>query len=476
MYYVVFLIPILQALELPLAPYNVKVFCRQGRRYTRRVQTALQCSSSTTSCGYLEFNAPDVTKGVDKIGVYECVDNGILQSSDDDLEENNQKLFSQICGAVPQCSHLNLDKLNPAFVKYIIVQHGIQLEALTSRTVRFCCSLFHHTLQRLVTSEKDRLPSISAPPVHCQSEVCGAEAVGCLLHSTSSADSSQEYDEYHEGKRKSHKHRLGKRQADDYDQGIDAVQLFFDFDESAEDGPSLELATRAPPIVRPTIASTRTPEVKRPSAKVSIAPSNDTTTTRRSPSKDEDYEDLNETEETHCVYRHLNDEMYRYCLLVHQKKDGDRCYYHDGHTICCCFVHPDKETCDPTEIDLVRPPPPSKIPSIRVTPPTDISTTTRTAKKSDSPTTSSTSTTTTTTTSTTTTTPPTTTIRSRSTSRRILTIKPKPASNRCRIIYPKKKVNGSKSRPVLICDCAFSLTKHLTFIVLFFHILSFYLF
>ncbi|VDO27683.1 unnamed protein product [Haemonchus placei] len=299
-------------------------------------------------------------------------------------------MFSQICGAVPQCSHLNLDKLNPAFVKYIIVQH----ELLRVTLLRFCCSLFHHTLQRLVTSEKDRLPSISAPPVHCQSEVCGAEAVGCLL----AADSSEEYDEYHEGKRKSHKHRLGKRQADDYDQGIDAVQV--------RDTDKLVLC------------------LKRPSAKVSTASSsNDTTITQRSPSKDEDYEDLNETEETHCVYRHLNDEMYRYCLLVHQKKDGDRCYYHDGHTICCCFVHPDKETCDPTEIDLVRPPPPSRIPSIRVTPPTDINSLTLI-------TTSSTSTTSTTTTTTTTTTPPTTTIRSRSTSRRILTIKPKPASNR----------------------------------------------
>ncbi|ETN75004.1 hypothetical protein NECAME_12573 [Necator americanus] len=72
-------------------------------------------------------------------------------------------------------------------------------------------------------------------------------------------------------------------------------------------------------------------------------------------------------EETHCVYRHLNDEMYRYCLLVHQKKDGDRCYYHEAHTICCCFVPPDKETCDPMELDLVRPPVPTKLPDIHIT-------------------------------------------------------------------------------------------------------------
>ncbi|VDO19687.1 unnamed protein product [Heligmosomoides polygyrus] len=158
-----------------------------------------------------------------------------------------KKLFSQICGAVAQCSHLNLDILNPAFVKYLVLHHDIQLESLTSRTIRFCCSLFHHTLQKLVTSEKDRLPSISATPIHCQSELCGEEAVGCLFHSKSEFLSSEEYDE-----------------------------------EDGDDGQG-EL------------------------------------TVRRQKAKQNDDE-----EESYCVYRHLNDEMYRYCLLVHQKKDGDR--------------------------------------------------------------------------------------------------------------------------------------------------------
>ncbi|RCN42115.1 hypothetical protein ANCCAN_11908 [Ancylostoma caninum] len=126
MYFVVFLVRILQALELPLAPYNVKVFCRQGRRYNRQVQTALECSSSTTACGFFEFSGPDYQKGINKIGVYECVDNGILHVSDSDEEDNNIELFSELCGAVPQCSSLSLDSLNPAFVKYLIIHHGIQ--------------------------------------------------------------------------------------------------------------------------------------------------------------------------------------------------------------------------------------------------------------------------------------------------------------------------------------------------------------
>ncbi|KAK5981815.1 hypothetical protein GCK32_000340 [Trichostrongylus colubriformis] len=454
MYYVVFLIPILQALELPLAPYNVRVFCRQGRRYSRRVQTTLQCSSSTTACGYLEFNAPDVTKGVNKIGIYECVDNGILQDSGDDLEEDNQKLFSQICGPVPQCSHLNLDTLNADFVKYLTVQHGIQLEALTSHTIRFCCSLFHHTLQRLVTSEKDKLPSTSALPVHCQSEICGPEAVGCLLHSTGISESSEDYSEYYERRRKAHIHRISKRQAEEYDEGIDAVQLFFDFEESTENDPSLKIVTGVSSGVNPSAkVSPSTPEVKKPLARVHVTSSwNQSTTTRLAPLKNEEY-DLAESEETHCVYRHLNDELYRYCLLVHQKKGGDRCYYHEGHTICCCFVHPDKETCDPTDLDLIRPPPPSKLPPIRVTPRPNLGAThIRTGPQSSTSasTTTSTSTTTTITTPTITTPTTTTTIRTVFKPRRIHTVKPKSNDKRCRFTYPRKKVKGSNARPVRV--------------------------
>ncbi|KAK6018492.1 hypothetical protein OSTOST_15918, partial [Ostertagia ostertagi] len=154
--------------------------------------------------------------------------------------------------------------------------------------------------------------------------------------------------------------------------------------------------------------------------------------------------DLDESEETHCVYRHLNDELYRYCLLVHQKKDGDRCYYHEGHTICCCFVHPDKETCDPTEIDLIRPPPPSKLPSIRVTPRPNIGTSARTTTKIGGFTSFNSST----------------------------TNAPTSTTSTCRISYPRKKVNGSKARPVLVCDSAHSIALYFLFSVLFFHILS----
>lgn len=41
-----------------------------------------------------------------------------------------------------------------------------------------------------------------------------------------------------------------------------------------------------------------------------------------------------------CVYPHLNDELYRYCLMVHERKSEHGCWSHNGHTVCCCFVRP----------------------------------------------------------------------------------------------------------------------------------------
>lgn len=453
MYIILLLIPVFHALELPLAPYNVKVFCRQGRRYSRRVQTALQCSSSTTACGYFEFSSPDTKTGVNSVGIYECVDNGILQTTNDDLEEDNSKLFSQICGAVAQCSHLNLDILNPAFVKYLVLHHDIQLESLTSRTIRFCCSLFHHTLQKLVTSEKDRLPSISATPIHCQSELCGEEAVGCLFHSKSEFLSSEEYDEEDGDDGQGEvtvRRQKAKRQTNEY-QEIDAVQLSFDFNEELEeeedDDHSLQLVTRAPHRPSPSSHSLRPPELKLSLTAVTTSQGRSQPNTTLSTTPKYTKSENDDEEESYCVYRHLNDEMYRYCLLVHQKKDGDRCYYHDGHTICCCFVPPDKETCDPTEVDLKQPPVSPKLPSIRVTPRPKTAILASTRAIPAAPTTTTTAAPSTTTVSTTTTSP-----KSPSSKSRIITTKHKTLNKRCRIAYPRKKISGSKARPVVVCD------------------------
>ncbi|VDN06785.1 unnamed protein product [Thelazia callipaeda] len=43
--------------------------------------------------------------------------------------------------------------------------------------------------------------------------------------------------------------------------------------------------------------------------------------------------------EHHCVYRHFNDEFYRYCLMIRDHQGpNDRCFYGVGYQICCCFL------------------------------------------------------------------------------------------------------------------------------------------
>ncbi|MFH4979678.1 hypothetical protein AB6A40_006387 [Gnathostoma spinigerum] len=59
------------------------------------------------------------------------------------------------------------------------------------------------------------------------------------------------------------------------------------------------------------------------------------------------YEDEVQKVETHCVYRHLNDELYRYCLLVHDGTWPTHCYHRLEYRICCCFFEQGVITCDP---------------------------------------------------------------------------------------------------------------------------------
>uniref|UniRef100_A0A0K0CVY5 Rab3 GTPase-activating protein catalytic subunit n=1 Tax=Angiostrongylus cantonensis TaxID=6313 RepID=A0A0K0CVY5_ANGCA len=296
--------------------FHSAVFCRQGRSYSHEVQSATQCPSSTTACGFFEFKSPDLERGVDNIGVYECVDNGILQSNANDVDEDNL-LFTQLCGATPQCSHLNLNKLNTLFAKYLFVHHHIQLELLTSHTIRFCCSLFHHTLQKLVTSGKDRLqyfvnkilffyfslfPSaIPAPPIHCESEMCEKDAVGCLLHSHAA---NEESDEYYDD--------------DDDDHGNDHDNNYETRETTALRQVGVSIIGHFERLLINSMDMCLTKEI----ATVNY---NKTRSERLSKLTNDISEKLDDTDEVHCVYRHLNDELYRYCLLVHQGKDGDRC-------------------------------------------------------------------------------------------------------------------------------------------------------
>ncbi|CAI5441462.1 unnamed protein product [Caenorhabditis angaria] len=454
--------------ELPLAPYNVKLMCRQGRRFSKEAQNPRQCPSSSTSCGFFEFSIPDGKHGTPKLGVYDCVDNGILRDiQDDDYEVDEENTpgpvkintfqFAEMCGAVPKCNVFPIDNLRKAYVKYLVQEYDIKLEGLEVPEIRFCCAMFHSTVQKLVTSPTYQLPQIDAPPVNCQGITCGPGAVGCLLHAIHDGN---DYEEEYEGEEK---RRRVKRQRglelndyieDDSDY-VSAVDVTFD-------DLDIELITREPPIIETTTSPTL-PSLKLPMNLEDITTTKPMTTTTPIPTKTipkivsskkfDSYEDEVEPQQsTHCVYRHLNNEFYRYCLLVHQSRDGDRCYHHKSQTICCCFVGPDKETCDPTEMDLIVPPPALQPATTRmiITVPQTSTTTTTTTQEPE--------------TTTSTTEIPKTTYPTLPPQiyrpRPIDQTKKKKPRRKCRVTYVRTK-SGQRTRPVLVCDSVSNLSSYI---------------
>lgn len=456
--------------DLPLAPYNVKLMCRQGRRFSKAAQSTTQCPTSSTSCGYFEFSSGDQKNGNPTTGVYDCVDGGILFEDSGEIDEDDDRHivpeFSDMCGAIPKCTSLPVEKLNPSFIKYVVQEYDIKLELLENTEIRFCCALFHSTLQRLVTSPTYSFQEISAPPVSCQGKTCAPGAVGCLLH----AIHDEEYDDYEEETKKRYKRLALNDYIEDEDDYVNAVELNFEDTD-------LELITRDPPVESTTTTTSKPtlPSLKLPMSLEDITTTEPSTTTTPNPkttassvfsksktfntkhSHDDEEEEEEPQQSTYCVYRHLNNEFYRYCLLVHQSRDGDRCYHHQGHTICCCFVAPDKETCDPTEMDLIVPPPPSDgkalPPRVIVTIPPSTTTTTTTTTTTEEPTTTTIPTTSEP--STTTTPEP-----SKYPSLPPQIYRPRPidqmkkrkqAPKKCRVAYVRTK-SGSRTRPVLVCD------------------------
>ncbi|CAJ0955898.1 unnamed protein product, partial [Mesorhabditis belari] len=394
-------ISVLKGDELPLAPYNVKLFCRTGERNvsTKGLSPPIECPSSSSSCGYLEFETKDprFSKNAGKVGLFECVDSGILHQENDEYDDDKEteSIFGEICGPIPRCSLLHLRAFNPNFLKYVIASQNIQLKMIAKPTVKFCCALYHSTLSRLVNSGNDQLPSITAPAVHCGDLECGQGAIGCLLHSRygkkgefdgkrerlakekmemeKDEESFEEYEVDEEelvipsgSQSRLFTNRVitgsRKRRAvqDDYEDQIKAVEISFGEDE--------DTYLKGMDVIE--YEEVREEESK-PARKKEVILLRSGGPGPRSTALPytsiESLEDENENDGTHhCVYRHLNDERYRYCLLIHSEKDGDRCYEHKGHSICCCFVPPDQNTCDPTDLDLVVPAP-SLAPKKRIT-------------------------------------------------------------------------------------------------------------
>ncbi|KAI6226166.1 hypothetical protein M3Y99_01316200 [Aphelenchoides fujianensis] len=173
----------LSPLQLPLAPYNVKIYCRNGvANGSESLGTGL-CPSASTSCGFFQFAT--AKRPEETVGVYECVDSSIFLS--EEREESGP-------GRGPRCHRLLLHRLNRQFLRYLTETYELDIEKTATTYFRFCCALSHATLQRLIASGRDALESTSSP-VDCAGQECLSGAVGCLSHDRVKAvQTSKDYD------------------------------------------------------------------------------------------------------------------------------------------------------------------------------------------------------------------------------------------------------------------------------------------
>ncbi|KAI6178909.1 hypothetical protein M3Y98_00553000 [Aphelenchoides besseyi] len=278
----------LSPLHLPLAPYNVKLYCRNGRINETNTLRPNLCPSASTSCGFFQFSVVNSTN--QPIGAYECVDTSIFLN--EEREESGLGAdFAYLCSHQPRCHNLSIPRLNRQFLHYLIQTYGfVDIDKKSTTSFRFCCALSHGTLQRLIASGQNSFNSTSSPVV-CSEEKCLSGAIGCLSHDRVKQDDATSRDyEY---------------------QDVKPVEIIWE-DEELKD------------------------EYERGDATV-LAPEFSIST----------FEANEPVDHLHCVYPHFNDELYRYCLLIYSQKSKDLCFTSGGHKICCCFVSPDRSTCNP---------------------------------------------------------------------------------------------------------------------------------
>lgn len=266
--------------DIPLAPYNLKLYCRNGQSNIPETRILSLCPTSTTSCGYFEFETlSSPGNGDEPLGIYECVDSSILMSDNDDNEEEKQMLFSNYCDDQARCRTIMLASFNAKFVQYLAQRGHVKAQKLLATRVKFCCAINDPLLQKIIRSGDHVLP-VAAPlePVECNGVRCRGAPVGCLTYSRHNETEQSEEEEV-----------------------IFVQPVHINYDDYT--------------VITPQPVNNKYM--------------------------------MKYTAEYHCVYRHFNDEHYRYCLLVHDQPSKDHCYYGDGYQICCCFLHRDESTCDP---------------------------------------------------------------------------------------------------------------------------------
>uniref|UniRef100_A0A915PGL5 Uncharacterized protein n=1 Tax=Setaria digitata TaxID=48799 RepID=A0A915PGL5_9BILA len=258
-----------------------KLYCRNGQSYIPETRVPTLCPTSSTSCGYFEFDKLSLPGGEEEqLGIYECIDSSILMPDNDDSEEQKQLLFSKYCDDQARCREITLSAFNPKFVQYLIRKDKDKLQNLLNRRIKFCCAINDHLLQRIIHFGDYVLPTLAPPePIICNNIRCRGVPIGCLTYL---------------------RHNETVKEPDDEDMVfVQPVHVNY------------EDYTVLPPqpvnnkyLIRSNI-------------------------------------------EHHCVYRHFNDEMYRYCLLIQDQPSNDQCFYGDDYQICCCFLHRGAQTCDP---------------------------------------------------------------------------------------------------------------------------------
>lgn len=68
-----------------------QLYCRNGQSYIPGTRVPSLCPSSSTSCGYFEFEKILLPGNVEEpLGIYECINSSILLVDNDDNDELRQ--------------------------------------------------------------------------------------------------------------------------------------------------------------------------------------------------------------------------------------------------------------------------------------------------------------------------------------------------------------------------------------------------
>ncbi|CAG9539755.1 unnamed protein product [Cercopithifilaria johnstoni] len=288
--------------NIPLIPYNFKLYCRNGQSHIPETRVPSLCPSSSTSCGYFEFGNILLSGNKDEpLGFYECINSSILMPDNNNDDKIKQLLFSKYCDDQARCREIMLSSFDPKFVEYLIKSNDDRylnerdddkLQRLLTRRIKFCCAINDYLLQKIIHSGNSILPTLApSEPVICNNVHCQGSPIGCLTYSES--NQTQQLVEEEE----------------------DVV------------------------IVQPMHINYEDYTV------ISSQPINNKYMRKY-------------TMEHHCVYRHFNDEMYRYCLLINdQPTNNNHCLYGDGYQLCCCFLQREfflgARTCDPLSTEVI---------------------------------------------------------------------------------------------------------------------------